>query len=166
GHEPLTRTLLEAGADRAMQSDWGDSALTMAMRNQHLRLAKMISSPEEFAIAVKAPPETYAPVPRSLAPTPAIAAILDEIRAAEAEGRPSEALHRKLQAAMSALRDEGRPPQARKVRAGTPRGVVITARRGQPGAERVEIVTDRAHNRTAVKKAGGSSSQARGEEGR
>jgi len=50
GHENLARGLLEAGANPKLQSDWGDSAVTMAMRYDHLRLAKMISSPEEFAI--------------------------------------------------------------------------------------------------------------------
>lgn len=166
GHEHLARTLLEAGADRSAQSDWGDSALTMAMRNQHLRLAKMIASPEEFAIAVKAAPETYAPVPRSVPPTPEIAAILEQIRAAEAEGQPSEALHRKLQAAMSVLHNERGAPRTEKVRAGQPRGVVITARRGQPGAERVEIVTDRGRATAGKKVGGGTVGASRGEAGR
>jgi hypothetical protein len=54
------RRLLEAGADTRARNDWGDSALTMAMRYEHLHgLAKMISSPEEFAIAAKAPKESF-----------------------------------------------------------------------------------------------------------
>ncbi len=143
GHENLAKSLLEAGADRSAQSDWGDSALTMAMRYQHLRLAKMIASPEEFAIAVKAPPATYAVQPKSLAPTAEIEALLAEIRATEAEGRPSEALHRKLQAAMAALRDDRHSLRTVKTRSAPPRALVITARRAQPGAERVQIVSGR-----------------------
>jgi hypothetical protein len=110
GHERLARVLLEAGANTRSQSDWGDTALTMAMRYNHLRLAKMISSPEEFAIAVKAPPESFGEATRSaVAPSP-IEAILREIRAAEAEGRPSEELHRKLRVAVNDLR---RPTRCR-----------------------------------------------------
>lgn len=70
GHENLARSLLEAGANPKLQSDWGDSALTMAMRYDRLRLAKMISSPEEFAIAVKAPKESFGEATRSAAVTP------------------------------------------------------------------------------------------------
>jgi hypothetical protein len=93
GHE-VWRGAARSRCQPDLQSDWGDSALTMAMRYNHLRLAKMISSPEEFAIAVKAPPESFGEATRSAAaPTP-IDAILKEIRAAEAEGRPSEELHR------------------------------------------------------------------------
>jgi hypothetical protein len=104
GHENLARSLLEAGANPKLQSDWGDSALTMAMRYDHLRLAKMISTPEDFAIAVKAPKESFGEATRSAAVTPTIDAILKEIRIAEAEGRPSEELHKKLRAAVNELR--------------------------------------------------------------
>lgn len=145
GRDNLARLLLEAGADTKAQSDWGDSALTMAMRYDHLRLAKMISSPEDFAIAVKASPETFGTASRSAPASPEIEAILNEIRAAEAEGRPSEELHKKLLAAVNALRNS-----AARTTIGTtgttkqrpPRALVITARRLQPGAERVQLVAD------------------------
>jgi hypothetical protein len=114
GHERLARVLLEAGANTRSESDWGDTALTMAMRYNHLRLAKMISSPEEFAIAVKAPPESFGEATRSaVAPSP-IEAILREIRAAEAEGRPSEELHRKLRVAVNDLRRVNSVPLAQR----------------------------------------------------
>jgi hypothetical protein len=144
GHERLARVLLEAGANTRSESDWGDTALTMAMRYNHLRLAKMISSPEEFAIAVKAPPESFGEATRSaVAPSP-IEAILREIRAAEAEGRPSEELHRKLRVAVNDLRRVNSVPLAQRPmpRPYVPRSMVITARRAQPGAERAQVVVD------------------------
>lgn len=144
GHEGLARTLLEAGANPRLQSEWGDSALTMAMRYDHLRLAKMISSPEEFAIAVKAPPESFGPATRSAAVPASVDAILREIRAAEAEGRPSEELHQKLRAAVNELRRSAAPAVANRPmpRPYVPRSMVITARRAQPGAERAQLLVD------------------------
>lgn len=142
GRDGLAKVLLEAGANPALQSDWGDTPLTMAMRYNHLRLAKMISSPEEFAIAVKAPPENFGEPSRSASVPREIEAIMKEIRAAEAEGRPSEELHKKLLAAVNALRSASTAPLAQRPmpRPYQPRSMVITARRGQPGAERAQLI--------------------------
>ncbi len=65
GRDDLARLLLESGANPKAQNDWGDTPLTMAMRYDHLHLAKMISSPEEFEIAVKAPKESFGEALRS-----------------------------------------------------------------------------------------------------
>lgn len=144
GHEDAAKLLLEAGANSALQSDWGDTALTMAMRNNHLRLGKMIASPEEFAIAVRTPPESAAETARSAALPREIEEIMKAIRAAEAEGRPSEELHKQLQAAIKALRTASRVATAQRPmpRPYQPRSMLITARRGQPGAERAQLLVD------------------------
>ncbi|WP_374691508.1 ankyrin repeat domain-containing protein [Accumulibacter sp.] len=144
GHLDLARELLEAGANASLQSDWGDNALTMAMRYNHLRLAKMIASPEEFAVAVKAPTESFGEASRSAALPPTVEAIMREIRAAEAEGRPSEELHARLRAAVSELRRASPQPLVQRPmpRPYQPRSMVITARRSQPAAERVQVVVD------------------------
>jgi len=144
GHLELARDLLEAGANASLQSDWGDNALTMAMRYNHLRLAKMIASPEEFAVAVKAPPASFGEASRSAALPPTVDAIMREIRAAEAEGRPSEELHARLRAAVNELRRPSPQPLAQRPvpRPYQPRSMVITARRSQPAAERVQVVVD------------------------
>jgi len=157
GHMELARGLLEAGANASLQSDWGDSALTMAMRYNHLRLAKMISSPEEFALVAKAPPESFGEANRSAALPPTVEAIMREIRAAEAEGRPSEELHEKLRAAVNELRRAGpQPPLAQRPmpRPYQPRSMVITARRSQPAAERVQVVVDGAPGGSAAAASG------------
>ena len=146
GREEMIKDLLESGADPKLQSDWGDSALTMAMRYDRFRIGKMISSPEEFAIAVKAPKETFGePVRSASAPSP-IEDLLNKIREAEAEGRPSEALHKELLNAVNSFRREAmaqknaRRPMPLPYQ---PKSIVITAKRGKPGAERAEVVTSK-----------------------
>lgn len=143
GREQLVPVLLEAGADTNAQSDWGDTALTLAMRYDHYRLAKMIASPAEFAIAVKAPKESFGQASRSTSAPDEIEEILKQIRAAEAEGRPSADLHKKLLAAVRARRVTALPLAQRPMpRPYQPRSMIITARRTQPGAERAQLVVD------------------------
>jgi ankyrin repeat protein len=144
GRDEVARRLLESGADAKARNDWGDSALTMAMRYDHLRLAKMISSPDEFEIAVKAPKESFGEAARSAAVPPEIDVILKEIRAAEAEGRSSVDLHKQLLASTKALRAGSARPAVQKAmpRPYMPPSMVITARRGRPGAERAQLMVD------------------------
>ncbi|WP_313950129.1 ankyrin repeat domain-containing protein [Accumulibacter sp.] len=143
GRDGLARLLLEAGANTKLQNDWGDTPLTMAMRYDHLRLAKMISSPEEFEIAVKKPKESFGEAVRSAAVPSEIDEILKQIRAAEAEGKPSQALHRKLLATSKALRASSESVVQRPMpRPYMPPSMVITARRGRPGAERAQLMVE------------------------
>ncbi|HNK03024.1 MAG TPA: ankyrin repeat domain-containing protein [Accumulibacter sp.] len=142
GRDELARRLLEAGADSRLESDWGDSALTMAMRYGHYRLAKMISSPEEFAIAVRSPPDGFGEASRSLAAPGEIDQILEQIRNAEAAGRPSGELRKKLLATVSAWRNTGASALRPAARVSAPRAMLITARRGQPGGERAQLIVD------------------------
>ncbi len=142
GRESLARRLLEAGADSGLQSDWGDSALTMAMRYEHYRLAKMISSPDEFAIVARAPKGSFGEANRSLAAPSEIDDILQQIRIAEAAGRPTGELRKKLLAAVSAWRTASAPSARASARSSQPRAMVITARRAQPGGERAQLIVD------------------------
>ena len=144
GREDLTKVLLESGADRRSQNDWGDTALIMAMRYDHYQLGKMISSPEEFAIAVKAPKESFGVATRSASAPSEIEELLRKIREAEAEGRPTEELQQQLMTAVNAFR---RNAVAQKtVRRPTmplpyqPKSLVITASRTRAGAERAQLV--------------------------
>lgn len=145
GREELTKVLLESGADAKARNDWGDSALTMAMRYEHYRIGKMISSPEEFAIAVKAPKETFGEPARSASAPSEIEELLRKIREAEGEGRPSEDLHKQLLEAVNvfrrnavAQRDARRPMPLPY----QPKSIVITAKRGNPGLERAQVVVN------------------------
>ena len=66
GHQPLARKLMELGAERASKNDWGDGALEWAMRHDRLELARMVSNPEEFNIAVSQPKEKWGAPVRSM----------------------------------------------------------------------------------------------------
>ena len=145
GREDLAKVLLESGADPKMKSDWGDTALTFAMRYDHYRLGKMISTPEEFDIAVKAPKESFGQASRSATAPAKMEEILSKIREANATGAPTADLRKQLHSAIAEFR--GTPtPQAmvgkRLIKpTPPPKALVITARRAQPeGGERVEVV--------------------------
>jgi hypothetical protein len=66
GHQALARKLIEKGADRTPKNDWGDGALEWAMRHDRLELARMVSNPEEFNIAVSQPKEKWGQPVRSM----------------------------------------------------------------------------------------------------
>ena len=145
GREDLAKVLLESGADPKAKNDWGDNALALAMRYDHYRLGKMIASPEEFAIAVKAPKETFGEAVKSAAVPSEIEQLLRQIREAEAEKQPTDELRKKLMVAIenfrrsSAIVVNSRRPAPLPYQ---PRSIVITAKRGAPGAERAQVVVD------------------------
>lgn len=66
GHDEIAQTLIEKGADRVSKNDWGDGALEWAMRFNRLKIARMVSNPEEFNIAVAQPKEKWGPPKRSV----------------------------------------------------------------------------------------------------
>ncbi|MDR2451096.1 MAG: ankyrin repeat domain-containing protein [Candidatus Accumulibacter sp.] len=145
GREELARMLLETGADAKSRNDWGDTALTLAMRYDHYRVGKMISSPEEFEIAVRTPKEDFGAPSRS-APAPSeIEELLTRIGEAEAAGRPSESLHVLLRQRIQELRAQA--VAQRQARRPTPlpyrpNSIVITAKRNQFGGERARITAN------------------------
>jgi hypothetical protein len=151
GREGLAKVLLEAGADTQAKNDWGDTALALAMRYDHYRLGKMISSPEEFEIAVKAPKEDSVAPPRSVPPPAEIEELLAKLRESEAAGQPSEHLRAQLRLRIDELRAQAvtqrvaRRPAPLPYR---PNRVVITAKRNQFGGERAQIT---AKSRTTKK---------------
>ena len=162
GREELTKLLLESGADMKSRNDWGDTALTLAMRYDHYRVGKMISSPEEFAIAVKAPKEDFGVPSRSASAPSEIEELLAKIREAEATGQPSEKLHAQLRQRVNEMR--ARALAQRETRRPAPlpyqpNSIVITAKRNQFGGERAQITaTDR-----TVRKPNASASVRKGE---
>lgn len=141
GQADLARTLLEAGADTQATNEWGDNALAFAMRNKNYGIAKMVSHPEEFARAVKQP-EAFGTAKKSVAAPPEIAEIVEKMRLAQAEGKPTDALRRALYAAIALHRhdSEVQTLQTRKGRGGKPEVLVITAERKEAGRERAELL--------------------------
>jgi hypothetical protein len=155
GREELARLLLETGADTKAKNDWGDTALTLAMRYDHYRVGKMISSPEEFEIAVKAPKEDFGAPSRSVQAPSEIEELLTKIREAEAAGLPSEPLHVLLRQRIQELRAQAvahrqaRRPAPLPYR---PNSIVITAKRNQFGGERAQITAKKPPASVAVRK--------------
>ena len=148
GHDDLAKTLIDAGADTRARNDWGDNALAFAMRNEHYKIGKMVSSPEEFAAAIKAPKESFGDAPRSAALPNEIQTLLRNIREAQAKGQPVDAMRVELIQKVMALRPgttivsnrDTPPPQQQEEMD----SVVITAKRNQPGEEQARFVFFRA----------------------
>lgn len=146
GREEIAKTLLESGADTRAKNDWGDTSLVLAMRYDHYRLGKMISSPEEFEIAVKAPKEDFGEPIKSAAAPSEIEVLLQKIREAEAEGLPSEHLHVELRRVVEEVRAKAMARRAVRRPAHLPyqgKSIVITAKRNQFGGERAQITARR-----------------------
>lgn len=148
GREGLAKALLDAGADPLLRSDEGDTALTWAMRHDNLRIAKLVSSPEAFARAVKMPPQSFGVALRSVPPPSRISEILRQINKAEAEGKPTAELRKALFDAVAEFKRtttmaRTTMPQPKVISPTLPkqpRALVITAQRQSPGAERAEMV--------------------------
>ena len=136
GKEDTVEHLLAAGADTRPVNDRGDSALTWAMRNKHLAIAKRVAeTPARFAEAVKAPPESFGTPVRSEPAPLEVSEILRQIRIARAEGKNADALEQALFAMAAKLRSQAaeQKPKAR------PGALLITARRKHAGEEKAEL---------------------------
>lgn len=133
GKEKIAAMLLAAGAESDTKNDWGEDALTWAMRYQHTTIAKMVTSAGEFARAAAQPKASWG---EAAGPAPAEAEnILLQRRLAYAGGKTrvlSDDEYRKVLARVAKLK-----PAAIKTR--LPKRLSITARRGDPSSERVEL---------------------------
>ena len=177
GHEDLARLLLQAGADPRPVNDWGDTALTWAMSNRNLRIARLVATaqdelpadaatPPSFAEAVQAPPGTFAAPAGSVPAPPEIDDLLQKLRSAEARGQPTRDLRRELFEAIARFKEDGTPAAAavaakRAGNAALPKALVVTAKRASVGRERAEMVYDRSNAAGAPDSAGVSEILAR-----
>jgi len=66
GREELARKLVALGADRSIRNDRDDGALEWAMKHKHLRIARLVSEPQQFAAAASLPKEHWGEPVRSL----------------------------------------------------------------------------------------------------
>lgn len=83
GREELARKLVALGADRGIKNDRGDGALEWAMRYKQLRIARLVSEPQQFAAAASLPKEHWGEPVRSLpaeeAPAPAAPGEIEQL---------------------------------------------------------------------------------------
>jgi ankyrin repeat protein len=136
GHEPIVRALVDAGASTDAVSDRGENALAWAMRYSRLRIAALVAPSADVAVAARAGPASAVPPQASVPAPPEVADWLTKLREAEARGQPTAALRKQFLAAV----DNHRRSATRQTVKPAPSALVISARRGKPGAERAELV--------------------------
>lgn len=144
GHEKLAQLLVNLGADTGIKNDWGDDALVWAMRHGNPQIAKMVTTPERFAEAARAPREQFGASIRSLPLPQRLATLMNAIRAAEAEGRSSLELQEQYLRAVREARALRAAEEARaRGESGTPAVLEIRAQRGAPGREKAVLIYGR-----------------------
>lgn len=138
GHEDLVKLLLENGADRSIKNDWDDGALEWAMRGNRLKIARMITSPEEFNIAVAAPKEKWGQPVRSMRSTPELDALLRQRDILQERGMATRGIDDRIAAERARLVriEMGRmlPPTPQAT------SLDITASRKQPEKQSANVV--------------------------
>ena len=141
GKADIARLLLDAGADTVSVNEWGDNAFAFAMRHKNYGIAKMVSSAEEFARAAKQA-EAYGAATKSVLAPPEIGEIVEKMRQAQAEGKPTDKLRKALYASLALHRhdSEAQTLKTKQGKGGKPEVLVITAERKQAGRERAELL--------------------------
>lgn len=138
GHQPLARKLIELGADRTPKNDWGDGALEWAMRHDRLELARMVSNPEEFNIAVSQPKEKWGVPVRSMRSSKELEELLNMREKLVERGMTTDVIDKRIATErVRIVRAEmDRPTPARAVT------LEITASRKSPQAQSATIIND------------------------
>ncbi len=139
GHEELIKPLLEKGADRTIKNDWGDGALEWAMRGNRLKIARMITSPEEFNIAVAEPKEKWGEPKRSLRMSKELEDLLRMREALLARGASTKAIDNRIAAERARVVKNEFNREALPPRAAT---LEITASRKAPQNQSANMVYD------------------------
>ena len=138
GHQALARKLLEKGAERAVKNDWGDGALEWAMRQNRLELARMVSNPEEFDIAVAKPKESWGEPVRSLRTSKELENLLGMRERLVERGMSTETIDKRIAAERVRIVRQELDRQA-PARAAT---LEITASRQKPQEQSAKIIYD------------------------
>lgn len=134
GREAIARTLLGADARPDIVNERGDDALRWAMRYNHLQIAREIAGKESFSVAAARPASSWGKPVRSPAVPDRADMLLAQARKMEAAGRRDDAL-KLYRAALAAIRQPGSVAGRAAAVPRTATGMVITARRGKPGAQ-------------------------------
>ena len=138
GHQALARKLIEQGADRTPKNDWGDGALEWAMRHDRLELARMVSNPEEFNIAVSQPKEKWGEPVRSMRSSKELEELLNMREKLVERGMSTDVIDKRIATErVRIVRAEmDRPTPARAVT------MEITASRKKPQEQSATIIVD------------------------
>lgn len=138
GREDMAKKLIEKGADPRPKNDWGDGALEWAMRYNHLNIAKLVTSAEEFHAAMNQPKEKWGEPQRSLRSSKELENLL-AMRQVLAERKMStEAIDKRIAAERVRIVRAEIDRQA-PARAAT---LEVSASRKRPGEQSVQIIYD------------------------
>lgn len=140
GRGDMVRKLLEKGADRAPKNDWGDGVLEWSMRYNHLDIARMVTNPEEFNIAVSQPKEKWGGAQRSLRSSKDLEILLDMREKLIERGMATINIDKRIAAERARIvraELDDRPGPTRAVT------LEVTASRHKPNEQSVQIVGDR-----------------------
>lgn len=138
GHQGLARKLIEKGADRTPKNDWGDGALEWAMRQNRLEIARLVSNPEEFNVAVSQPKEKWGEPIRSLRTSKELEALLTMREKLVERSMSTESIDKRIAAERVRIVRAELDRQA-PARAAT---MEITASRNKPQEQSANIVYD------------------------
>ncbi len=138
GKADIARKLIEKGADRTIKNDWDDGALEWAMRYNHLNIARMVSNPEEFNIAISQPKEKWGEPSRSLRMSKELETLLEMREKLVERGMATETIDKRIAAErVRIMRTEmDRPAPARAA------SLEITASRDKPQQQSANVVYD------------------------
>lgn len=139
GRESLARKLIEKGADRSPRNDWGDGALEWAMRFNHLNVARMLTNPEEFNIAVSQPKEKWGEPKRSLRTSKELDTLVSMREKLVERGMSTETIDRRIAAERVRIVRSELDRQAAPVRAAT---LEVTASRKTPQQQSTQLIYD------------------------
>ena len=138
GREDMARRLLARGADTRIKNENGHGALDWAMKFNHLKIARMVATQEEFQVAASRPKADWGevrksePIPRDIEELLGIREILTS------RGLSPDKLDRRIAAlrakyARESLKREAPPPAV----------LEISAERKAPGQQKARIVYEK-----------------------
>lgn len=139
GREDMARKLIEKGADRTPKNDWGDGALDWAMRYNHLDIARMVSNPEEFNIAVSQPKAKWGASSRSMRMSKELESLLSMRETLIQRGGSTEALDKRIAAERVRIVRSELDRKAPPARAAT---LEVSASRSKPQEQSMQVIYD------------------------
>lgn len=137
GREALAQKLIEKGADRRPKNDWGDNAMTWAMRFNHLDIARALSDPTEFNAAVSQPKESWGEPRRSFGMSKELESLLAMRDVLLERGAAVDAIDKRISVERVRIVRSEMDRQVPAKRAAT---LEITASRDKPQVQSTQIV--------------------------
>ncbi|HET7775403.1 MAG TPA: ankyrin repeat domain-containing protein, partial [Azospira sp.] len=137
GKEALAIHLMERGADPQIRNENGHTALDWAMKYDHLKVARVITNPEEFFDAANRPKADWGESRRSAKEPEEIQRLLEVRRTMAAKGYDLARIDQRISAARA--RYARLPPGGRDLPPAV--GLEISASRANPQVQKARLLT-------------------------